>query len=260
MKPLSSIESETSPATASKTLQSPLGNKDLSSRVSTEPLGVRIHKVLRYLKTELRPVAPSEIEQALQIELVEDSELWSNLVKNPRVLLESDGRWRWRSKYYLRNRDDLLSLLKQSTDGIPVSDLQDSYKDALRDIYELAYERKPPLILAFRPSDHAKETILFPNDPALYAEISEQVRKLWQSITVPDASVVFDYLIQHGLKRGLEKKATSSTRMALGAQRPPLLKRRSQRGGGPPSRRIRLTNVHLEGTGIDLSRDYEPSA
>ncbi|KAF6003562.1 hypothetical protein F1559_002663 [Cyanidiococcus yangmingshanensis] len=243
--------------TQSSAAQPSRSEKDMSSTSSMEPLGVRIHKVLRYLKRELRPVAPDEIEQALQLELQRGSELWSNLVANPRVLLESDGHWRWRSKYYLRNRDDLLNLLKQTTDGIPVSELLDSYKDALRDIHQLAYERRPPLILAFRPSDHAKEVILFPNDPALYADISDQVRKLWQSIHVPDRSVVYDYLVQHGLKRNPDGKEALAA-LASGMQRPPLLKRRVRTGAGSSSRRIRLTNVHLEGTGIDLSRDYEP--
>jgi hypothetical protein len=242
----------------------PAAGEVVAGPFSSEPLGAQLHKVLRYLKKELRPVSPEEIEEALQIRLQRDSELWVNLVGNPRVLLESDGRWRWRSKYYLRNRDDLLNLLKTSVEGIPVSELQDSYRDALRDIRELAYERNPPLILAFRPSEHTKEVILFPNDPTLYVRISEQVRKLWQSIPIPDSSVVYDYLLQRGLKQGSNHEAVRAALVPTGAQRPPQLKRRARPGarssGSSSTRRIRLTNVHLEGTGIDLSRDYEPSS
>ena len=229
---------------------------DNDAATSDKPLGLVLHAVITYLRQELRSVASEELKQAVGADPDADAELRANLLTNPRVLHEPDGRWRWRSKYYLRNRDDLVNLLRRTEAGIPAAELFDAYKGARDDIVELARHRRPPPLLLYRATDSAKDGVLFANDTALYMPASDAVRELWHATPVPDALVVHNYLVQRGLK---DASADGSAHAVLAPRkRPRPLRPGGQRVGAAGNRRFRLTNVHLEGTGIDLSRDYEP--
>lgn len=206
---------------------------------------MQLARIHNHLRTELAPKSSAELLEATGVDIESSPDILLSLTGNAsKVIKEKDGRWRWASKYYLRNFHDLLSLLARSRDGINERDLYDSYKDVRNDIKKLkacggVYDVKS-----------GSKQVLYPRDDRLELEISEDVKARYNSVRLPDSIEVHRYLVSMGLK---DTQDATGVKIAQ-----PVSRKRPSRQGNRRARKIKLTNTHLQNSGIDLSKDFTP--
>uniref|UniRef100_A0A7S3EEF9 TFA2 Winged helix domain-containing protein n=1 Tax=Rhodosorus marinus TaxID=101924 RepID=A0A7S3EEF9_9RHOD len=242
-----------------------------------QTLNMQIKSVLDVLRKELRPMTPEEIEKILGTDIVNNQELRKNVESSTKFLRERDGRWRWKSQYYIRNKDELLVFLRKRHDGVPRAALDDCYKGVTDDMKDII-NSKPREVIVLKNSTDKKE-IVYPYESALSLPVSDDIRGMWETIHAPDRIEVHRYLIENGVKKGkvedFPQLAVRSCSLVLSSAPQNVkftrqlwadnvslcilssqINRRRPRGQKARSnKRMKLTNVHLEGTGIDLQED-----
>lgn len=209
--------------------------------------GLQLAKIHEFLRSKLESFSSEEILKEIGIDIESSPEILLSLNGDEsKVLREKDGKWRWASKYQLRNFSHLLSLIARSSDGVNERDLYDSYHGIKKDIAKLkqrgaVYEIKS-----------GSKTLLFPRDPRLELTISTEILNCYNQVSLPDSIEVHRYLVEKGLK---QTDDATGVRIAQPVSR----KRPSSRGGNKrKQRKIKLTNTHMLNSGIDLSKDYNP--
>lgn len=210
------------------------------------PLGAIMHAVLEYLRSVLRPVPSSELAEALGVDVDRRPELAAELEANPKCLREVSGEWRWRSKHYLRSAAELASLLRRCPNGIVSEELWDAYAGIKEDI-ETLINTEPPTVIAIKNSA-TRRVVLYPISGVPYPTISPDVRERWSAIRLPDAVDIHRYLVERGLKANT---AAGAPRVVAAFVR----RRPTRKGRAGGAKRLKLTNVHLEGSAIDLNAD-----
>lgn len=209
------------------------------------PVGMQLERVHKLLKAELRPLSSEEVLKETGVDIESSPEILLSLTgEASRVVREKDGRWRWKSAFYLRNFNGLLTLLARSPDGILEKHLLDSYKGVREDIKKLknrgaVYEIKS-----------GSRVILFPRDSRLELDVAADVKEKYGSVRLPDAIEIHRYLVESGLKE-TEDVAGATVVSIVTRKRP---KRQTLRR----SRKIKLTNTHMANSGIDLNKDFNP--
>lgn len=210
------------------------------------PVGMQLEKVHKYLKEELRPLSTEDILESTGVDIEGNADILLSLKSSDsKVTQDEKGNWRWKSRFYLRSRNDLFSLLSRSPDGIVEKDLLDSYKGVDRDVERL---KKRNVVYEIRSGSRV---ILFPRDTRLESTISEDVKKEYTSVKVPGPIEVHRYLVARGLKN---KDDTTGV-----AVQTPVARKRPKRQMKRKSRRVKLTNTHMADSGIDLNQDYKPA-
>ena len=211
-----------------------------------KPVGLLLHSVLKLLHAELRPLSVADIQKLIDVDLAANPDLRENVKSNPKVISLPDGRFRWKSKYYLRDRTDLLALLSRARAPVVASELYDSYKLVKDDIEELSRASPRQLISIKVPS--TGKTMLFSYDPRLYVGVSQDIVTKFHEISLPDPSDMHRFLMEHGLKKGSQLvRPYVST----------VMRKRPRKQEAKKTKRVKLTNVHMEGSGIDLPQDVD---
>lgn len=209
------------------------------------PVGLQLSRIHDFLKAELAPLSSEDIKAQMGIDIDASPEIFQALTSDSsKVLREKDGRWRWSSKYLVKNINELIVLIVRSSDGIFEKDLYDSYKGIKDDIKKL---KKRGALYEIKSGS---KILIFPQDSRLKIDIGEEVKTKYKEVRVPDAIEIHRYLVQHGLKETDDK---SGVRIAqpVSRKRP-----KTKQGGRRRTRRIKLTNTHLKNSDIDLSKDY----
>lgn len=212
------------------------------------PIGLQLNRIHNFLKAELEPYTSEEILKATGVDIDNSPDIQLSLTGDAsRVIREKDGRWRWASKYQLRNFNHLLTLMARSSDGVNEKDLYDSYKGVKEDIKKLKKRNA-----VFEIKSGAK-VLLFPRDHRLDIQISDDVKELYKSVRIPEDSIeIHRYLVAEGLK---ETDDATGIKIAqpVSRKRPSSLKA----GKRKRTRKIKLTNTHMANSNIDLSKDFQ---
>nr|CAD7258750.1 unnamed protein product [Timema shepardi] len=136
------------------------------------------------------------------------------LTNNPKIEVTLDGKFLFKPSYRIRDRKNLLKLLKQhdlkGLGGILLEDIQESLPHCEKALKILQDE----IIYIIRPID--KKKIVFYNDKTATLPIDEEFQKLWRSAAVEsvDDQKIEEYLEKqgirsmqdHGLKKPLPQK------------------------------------------------------
>lgn len=213
---------------------------------SNLPVGMQLERVHKFLKEELRPLSSDEIMAETGVDIDGNAEILHSLTgASSKVVQEKDGRWRWRSAFYLRSRNDLFALLSRTPDGILEKKLLDSYKGVRNDLHKLKTRQVVYEIKA------GNRNVLYPRDTRLETQVSPDVVKRYTSLKVPtDAIDIHRYLVAHGLKAEGDTAGVAVTA--------PPSRKRPKRQVKRKARRIKLTNTHMANSGIDLNKDFKP--
>lgn len=210
------------------------------------PVSFQLNRIHKFLREELEPFSSEEILKRTGVNIERNQEILDSLTGDAsKVIRETDGRWRWASKYQLRNIADLIALMSRTTEGIVERELLDSYKGIKGDIEKLKNSK------AVYSIKSGSRFILFRRDTDLEMDISKEVKDMYKVVRVPeDAMEIHRYLVSQGLKD------TTDTRGVKIAQ--PITRKRpsSRKDTRRRKRRIKLTNTHMENSNIDLSKDY----
>lgn len=211
-----------------------------------EPIGLQLEKIHTYLLTELEAKTSDEIERATGISIYGNSEVHMSLTgERSKVVQEKDGRWRWKSKYFLKDREGLFQLLANSPDGIIEKDLYDTYKGIKDDIAKL---KRRNIVIQIK-------NVLYPRDDRLEPEtpVDEDVKARMNTLVVPSIFEVSKYLVENNLKAAGAHDTHEVTTVVNPRKRP---KRRTNTKR--KVRKYKITNTHMEASGIDLHKDYNP--
>ena len=210
------------------------------------PIGLQLHRIHGYLKEELRPVTSSEIFQATGVDISNSEEILQSLTgEGSKVLRLPDGTWRWKSKHTIRNRDELIALLKRSPLGIVESELYDTYKGVKSDLDGIK-KMEEPMVYVIRDRN---KSVLFPREKKLELKIDSSLKEKWLSVSLPDPMTIHQHLVDNGLKENI--KGSGGLSIAPIIRKRPAKKRKKRR------RSVKLTNVHMLGSGIDLTKDLD---
>lgn len=206
--------------------------------------GIQLEKVHVYLKKELQPFTSAEILEATGVDIEASPELLVSLQdKSSKVRREEDGRWRWKSRHYLTGLNGLLQLFAQATEGIIETSLYDSYKGVKDDIAKV---KSRGAVYALKAGS---KTVLHRREPHLEIRVSEAVKSRYSAIPMLDPIETHRYLIEKGLKESTDVHGTSVSA--------PVSRKRPKKSDKKRSKRVKLTNVHLRDSGIDLTSDYQ---
>lgn len=210
------------------------------------PAGLQLARVHNFLRAELEAFTSAEVYEKTGVDIDGNTEVLLSLTgEASKVVREKDGRWRWSSKYQLRNFTHLVSLMARSSDGVNEKDLYDSYKNVKEDIKKL---KKQGAVYQIKSGS---KVLLFPHDPRLDTPVSREVRTRYKEVILPDAIEIHRVLVAQGLKETDDKTG-------IRISQPIARKRPSARPGGKRrTKRIKLTNTHMANSEVDLTRDYD---
>jgi transcription initiation factor TFIIE subunit beta len=199
------------------------------------------YDVIKYLNEVERPVTIDEIHAATAHDIKGNPELLEELKANAKIHYE-DGWFSYKPMYDAKNIHDLLDLFNKNPNGIDIADLKDAYKTVEQDIKKLLEQRD---IVAIRNED-TKSDILYPNlDPRYRITISDEFKKLWREIRIPD---------DIDLEREMKEAGLTLVEEEQNQVRKPASKAKKPR----KARLRKITNTHILGTDIDITKDYVP--
>lgn len=198
------------------------------SRGKMKPLGSLQKEIIDFLKPN-EWFSPEQIFKATKIDVMKNKALFNSLKNNPNVTYSSEtGRFSYKAKHVLRNKEELLEKVIKCPEGIDAEELRDAYPKVKQDIKSLVDSRKILCVI----NVENKHEILYPNDSRFAINVFPEFKNMWSEVRIPDDVDLKNEMKQFGLKQMEQKK------------RQPIKQQKREK-----KRRIRknfLTNTHLE--------------
>ncbi|KAI0277885.1 transcription initiation factor IIE, beta subunit [Russula aff. rugulosa BPL654] len=225
---------------------------------------------INHLKANNGPMRLDDLAIRTQTPLDADKVLFEKFRAHERVEFDiKTNLYSFKHDYNFRSKAALLTEIQRSTrrgGGISVRTLKESWKDAPTAIEELEKEGE---VFVTRTLRDGQMRMVFWNelraDPADLAEegpeavakrdaskngtglsVEKEFHDLWHNLNVPNEVDLLKQLQSGGLQETASEAPVIKT---------PVGKRRGKKSG-TRQRTTRLTNTHLKGMGIDLSKDY----
>lgn len=209
------------------------------------PVGLKLERIHKFLAIELDAFSSEEILQHTGVDIENTPAILDSLTGDAsKVLREKNGKWRWASKFQLTNSIELRSLIGRSLDGVSERDLFDSYKTVKDDIRMLKKKN------AVYEVKSGSRTLLFPRDPRLNVDVSEELQTRYKQVPLLEEIEVHRYLVANGLKQTDDANGVSIAQ-------PVARKRPGKRTDRKRSKRVKLTNQHMVGSNVDLTKEYD---
>ena len=165
-------------------------------------------KIVKHLKEKHQqgdsyPITVDEIlEETFQCDVNPRDRHWLQtqaLVNNPKVEIVDGDTFKFKPKYQIRDRKELLKFLNKQDlrgeGGIMEADVVESLANAHKAMKHLGDK----LLFVTRPID--KKRVLFYNDKNYNFSVDEDIRKLWRSVAVEgvDEGKIGEYLSIQGI-------------------------------------------------------------
>ncbi|XP_011627438.1 general transcription factor IIE subunit 2 [Amborella trichopoda] len=205
--------------------------------IRKSPVGAQMKRVLDLLLETRQALTPEQINEACYVDLNANKLVFDSLRKNVKV--NYDGkRFSYKSKHDVKDKNELLHLIRKSVEGIAVVDLKDAYPSVLEDLQELKTACQVWLLSNF----DSQEDIVYPNDPKITIKVDDDIKLLFRSIELPRDMVDIEKDLQ---KNGMKPATNTAKRKAMAQidgiirSKPKTKKKREL------SKRTKLTNAHL---------------
>lgn len=215
------------------------------SAMDETPIGLQLQKIHKFLSTELESFTSQDILKRTGVDIDRSPQIFLSLTDDKsKVLREHDGKWRWASKYQVKDFNSLIALIGRSYDGVCEKDLLDSYKGVKEDIKKL---REKDAIMEMKSGS---KVLLFPQHENLQSKVSDKMKEIYSKVSLPDEIEIHRYLVTAGIK-----KTDDVTGIKISQ---PVARKRPGRRNDKKRRakKIKLTNTHMTGSNIDLSKDF----
>ncbi|KAL9269535.1 Transcription initiation factor IIE subunit beta-like protein [Drosera capensis] len=202
------------------------------------PVGAQIKKVIDLLFEKRQAFTPEQINEATYVDMNANKAVFESLRNNPKV--HYDGRrFSYKSKHDVKNKDELLKLIRKFTEGILIVDLKDAYPNVMEDLQALKAEGTIWLLSNF----DSHEDIAYPNDPRLLGiKVDDDLKQLFRSIDLPR-----DMLdVEKDLQKNGFKPATNTAKRRAAAQIQGISpKSKPKKKNREITKRTKLTNTHM---------------
>ncbi|CAD1812117.1 TFIIE beta subunit core domain family protein [Candida parapsilosis] len=208
--------------------------------ISGSHLSTQLHLAVEYIKEQDQPVSIGKLQQTLSFDV--EHTLLPLLKEIDRVKYDENNRTlEYVSLHNIKTADDLLEFLRKQTTfkGISVKELKDGWAGCIRAIDDLEAEDK---ILVLRNKKENAPRLVWANAGGKVGAISDEFKKMWVDVKLPEPDVLYQSLIDQGLKpTGADPSLVNKI---------PQQQEKKQK----KARRGKITNTHMKGILKDYSQ------
>ncbi|KAF2297770.1 hypothetical protein GH714_002680 [Hevea brasiliensis] len=202
------------------------------------PVGAQIKRVIDLLLETRQSFTPEQINEACYVDVSSNKAVFDSLRNNPKV--NHDGqRFSYKSKHDLKDKSQLLVLIRKFPEGVAVIDLKDAYPTVMEDLQALKAVGQIWLLSNF----DSQEDIAYPNDPRAVIKVDDDLKQLFRGIELPrDMLDIEKDLQKNGMKPATNTAKRRAAAQVQGISSKPKIKKKKK---DTISRRTKLTNAHL---------------
>ncbi|XP_028082097.1 uncharacterized protein LOC114283478 isoform X1 [Camellia sinensis] len=201
------------------------------------PVGAQIKRVIDLLFETRQAFTPEQINEACYVDINSNKAVFDSLRNNPKV--NYDGRcFAYKSKHALKDKNQLLILIRKFPEGIAVIDLKDAYPTVMEDLQALKAAGQIWLLSNF----DSQEDIAYPNDPRVPIKVDDDLKLLFRGIELPRDMIDIEKDLQ---KNGMKPATNTAKRRAMAQVHGIGSKSKTKKKKNEISKRTKLTNSHL---------------
>ncbi|XP_031099081.1 uncharacterized protein LOC116025604 [Ipomoea triloba] len=206
--------------------------------IRKSPVGAQIKRVINLLLDTRQAFTPEQINEQCYVDINANKAVFDSLRNNPKV--HYDGRrFSYKAKHDLKNKDQLLTLIRRYGEGIPIIDLKDAYPTVMEDLQSLKAAGQVWLLSNF----DSQEDIAYPNDPKVRTnKVDEDIKQLFLEIELPRDMLDIEKDL---LKNGMKPATNTAKRRAMAQVHGMANKPKTKKKKHEISKRTKLTNAHL---------------
>ncbi|KAI3421550.1 AMPKBI domain-containing protein [Psidium guajava] len=147
--------------------------------------------------------------------------LFDSLANNPKVYYDGQ-RFSYKSKHDVKDKNQLLKLIRSFTEGIAVIDLKDAYPTVMEDLQALKAAGQVWLLSNF----DSQEDIAYPNDPKVPIKVDDDLKQLFRSIELPRDMIDIEKDLQkNGMNHQRTRRREDLRPKSMGFRRSPSSRR-----------------------------------
>ncbi|XP_045823247.1 general transcription factor IIE subunit 2-like [Trifolium pratense] len=202
------------------------------------PVGAQMKRVIDLLLETRQAFTPEQINEACYVDMGANKDVFDSLRKNPKVNYDGQ-RFSYKAKYGLKDKTELLQLIRKYPEGIAVFDLKDAYPTVMEDMKALKAAGQIWLLSNF----DAQDDIAYPNDPKVHIKVDDDLKQLFRSFELPRDMIDIEKDLQkNGMKPATNtaKRRSAAQIEGISSNKPKPRKKKSE-----ISKRTKLTNAHL---------------
>ncbi|CAK7335492.1 unnamed protein product [Dovyalis caffra] len=201
------------------------------------PAGAQIKRVIDLLLETRQALTPQQINDHCYVDMNSNKAVFDSLTNNPKV--HYDGkRLSYKSKHDLKDKNQLLVLIRKFPEGIAVIDLKDAYPNVMDDLQALKAAGQIWLLSNF----DSQEDIAYPNDPRMVIKVDDDLKQLFRGIELPRDMLDIEKDLQ---KNGMKPATNTAKRRAAAQVQGISTKQKAKKKKHEISKRTKLTNAHL---------------
>ncbi|KAG2683030.1 hypothetical protein I3843_10G013100 [Carya illinoinensis] len=201
------------------------------------PVGAQIKRVIDLLLETRQAFTPEQINEACHVDTNANKAVFDSLRNNPKV--NYDGkRFSYKSKHDLKDKTQLLHLIRKFLEGIAVIDLKDAYPTVMEDLQALKAAGQIWLLSNF----DSQEDIAYPNDPRVPLKVDDDLKQLFRGIELPRDMIDIERDLQ---KNGMKPATNTAQRRARSEVHGISSKQKPKKKKHEITKRTKLTNAHL---------------
>ncbi|XAR55050.1 hypothetical protein NMG60_11030426 [Bertholletia excelsa] len=201
------------------------------------PVGAQIKRVIDLLFETRQAFTPEQIKEACYVDVNANKAVFDSLRNNPKV--SYDGKcFAYKSKHDLKDKSQLLVLIRKYPEGIAVIDLKDAYPTVMEDLQALKAAGQIWLLSNF----DSQEDIAYPNDPRVPIKVDDDLKVLFRDIELPRDMIDIEKDLQ---KNGMKPATNTAKRRAMAQVHGITPKPKQKKKKHEISKRTKLTNAHL---------------
>ncbi|KAF3957705.1 hypothetical protein ACB098_10G064000 [Castanea mollissima] len=201
------------------------------------PVGAQIKRVIDLLLETRLAYTPEQINDAVYVDINSNKAVFDSLRNNLKV--HYDGkRFSYKSKHDLKDKSQLLYLVRKFPEGIAVIDLKDAYPTVMEDLQALKGAGQIWLLSNF----DSQEDIAYPNDPRVPIKVDDDLKLLFRGIELPRDMIDIERDLQ---KNGMKPATNTAQRRARSEVQGMSSKPKPKKKKHEITKRTKLTNAHL---------------
>lgn len=205
--------------------------------IRKSPVGAQIKRVIDLLLETRRAFTAEQINEACYVDVNGNKAVFDSLRNNLKVRYE--GKYfSYKSKHDLKDKSELLVLIRKFPEGIQVIDLKDAYPSIMEDLQALKAAGQIWLLSNF----DSQEDIAYPNDPRVPLKVDDDLKQFFRGIELPRDMIDIERDLQ---KNGMKPATNTAKRRAMAQVHGIVPKTKAKKKSRDLSKRTKLTNAHL---------------
>ncbi|KMZ59379.1 putative Transcription initiation factor IIE subunit beta [Zostera marina] len=204
--------------------------------IRKSPIGAQIKRVIDLLLETRKAFTAEQINEVCYVDINGNRGVFDSLKNNHKVKYDGN-RFSYKSKHDLKDKTQLLGLIRKFPEGLPVIDVKDAYPSVMEDLQAIKAEGHVWLL----SNMDSQEDIVYPNDTKSVVKVDDEMKQLFRRIEVPRDMID----IEKELQRNGMKPATNTAKRRATAQVQGVPSKPKQKKKREITKRTKLTNAHL---------------